>query len=218
MNHTNPTPTLYHVTNIGDMEPAEDGLWIAVEDYRSLETRLATSEQARREAISAEHKLSDAYLRLRTNIPGALDTPHAPTAEQVWTTTEAALTALREEVERVKAGARDTAEANHAATAHAKADDIAAYFIDTILKTQWDKDHMTRVLEGWLTKHLRASLAAADGMAEAFKQARDEVYQEESGWYYANPDSLRNGETPEDRAEAVVKKYDAAQQRISKSL
>lgn len=32
-----------------------------------------------------------AYLRLRTMIPGAFNTPDAPTPEQVWETTEAAL-------------------------------------------------------------------------------------------------------------------------------
>lgn len=39
----------------------------------------------------AETNLSNAYLRLREMIPGALDTPYAPTAEQVWAITEAAL-------------------------------------------------------------------------------------------------------------------------------
>ena len=38
--------------------------------------------------------MSDAYLRLRAMIPGAYDTPHAPTPEQVWATTEAALRRL----------------------------------------------------------------------------------------------------------------------------
>lgn len=64
---------------------------------------------------------------------------------------------------RLLRGMADTAEAFHAATAHAKAEDIAAYFIDTILKTQWDKDHMTRVLEGWLTKHLSAARTINQG-------------------------------------------------------
>lgn len=41
--------------------------------------------------LAREHALSDAYLRLRALIPGAYDTPHAPTPEQVWGTTEAAL-------------------------------------------------------------------------------------------------------------------------------
>lgn len=36
------------------------------------------------------HDLSCAYVRLRTIIPGALDTPHAPTPEQIWAITEAA--------------------------------------------------------------------------------------------------------------------------------
>lgn len=39
-------------------------------------------------------KLSDAYLRLRAMIPGAFDTPFAPTPEQVWRTTEDALSKL----------------------------------------------------------------------------------------------------------------------------
>lgn len=38
--------------------------------------------------------LSDAYLRLRSMIPGAFDTPTAPTQTQVWTTTENALNKL----------------------------------------------------------------------------------------------------------------------------
>jgi hypothetical protein len=44
------------------------------------------------EAYRADEKrLSDAYLRLRALIPGAFDTPHAPSSEQVWATTENAL-------------------------------------------------------------------------------------------------------------------------------
>lgn len=42
----------------------------------------------------AERELSAAYLRLRQRIPGALDTPHAPTAQQVWSVTESALDRL----------------------------------------------------------------------------------------------------------------------------
>lgn len=41
-------------------------------------------------------RLSDAYVRLRVMIPGALDTPFAPTSEQVWEITEKALTVLIE--------------------------------------------------------------------------------------------------------------------------
>ena len=43
---------------------------------------------------TAERELSAAYVRLRMMIPGALDTPHGPTGEQVWETTESALRAL----------------------------------------------------------------------------------------------------------------------------
>lgn len=42
----------------------------------------------------AEHALSEAYLRLGHLIPGALDTPHAPSREEVWRTTEEALMKL----------------------------------------------------------------------------------------------------------------------------
>jgi len=47
-----------------------------------------------KELLAQERALSDAYLRLREMIPGAFDTPHAPTAEQVWAHTEKCLTAL----------------------------------------------------------------------------------------------------------------------------
>ena len=40
---------------------------------------------------AAELELSNAYLRLRQMIPGAFDTPRAPTRYQVWATTEHAL-------------------------------------------------------------------------------------------------------------------------------
>ena len=40
---------------------------------------------------TAETELSNAYLRLRAMIPGALNTPHAPTQHQVWSVTEEAL-------------------------------------------------------------------------------------------------------------------------------
>lgn len=47
------------------------------------------------ERLTAEGRaLSDAYVRLRALIPGAFKTPHAPTPEQVWETTENALRAL----------------------------------------------------------------------------------------------------------------------------
>jgi len=71
----------------------------------------------------------------------------------LWESTESALTTERATVARLREVAQATADANHAATADAKAEDIAAYFIDTILKAEWDRDHMTRILEGWLAKH-----------------------------------------------------------------
>lgn len=44
----------------------------------------------------AERELSAAYVRLRIMIPGALDTPYAPSREKVWETTEKALQRLVE--------------------------------------------------------------------------------------------------------------------------
>ena len=40
---------------------------------------------------AAERLISEAYVRLRRMIPGALDTPHAPTSEMIFKTTEEAL-------------------------------------------------------------------------------------------------------------------------------
>lgn len=44
-------------------------------------------------------QLSAAYLRLRAIIPGAFDTPTAPTADQIWDTTERAARRLVHAVE-----------------------------------------------------------------------------------------------------------------------
>lgn len=53
--------------------------------------RIVELERQRDELRVAEKMISDAYVRLRVMIPGALDTPHAPTPEQVYETTETAL-------------------------------------------------------------------------------------------------------------------------------
>lgn len=52
---------------------------------------------------TAEHMLSAAYVRLRHIIPGALDTPHAPSPEQVWTITEQAAARLVDRVAELEA-------------------------------------------------------------------------------------------------------------------
>lgn len=51
----------------------------------------------------AERQLSEAYVRLRALIPGAFDTPHAPTPEQIWKTTEDALRRLLTRVAKLEA-------------------------------------------------------------------------------------------------------------------
>lgn len=54
---------------------------------------VARIAKERDELLASEHKLSDAYIRLRTKL-AAFDTPEAPTPEQVYTNTEAKLDAL----------------------------------------------------------------------------------------------------------------------------
>lgn len=46
----------------------------------------------------AERELSEAYVRLRFLIPGALDTHTAPTPQQIWDITEAALKRLLDDL------------------------------------------------------------------------------------------------------------------------
>lgn len=46
--------------------------------------QLADSQSREQALLSAEHRLSAAYVRLRELIPGALNSPPAPTPEQVW--------------------------------------------------------------------------------------------------------------------------------------
>lgn len=55
---------------------------------------LIPSALANEEFRNAETRLSEAYLRLRAMLPGAFDTPFAPSADIVWKTTEAALARL----------------------------------------------------------------------------------------------------------------------------
>jgi hypothetical protein len=52
--------------------------------------------QARNKSIEAERLISDAYVRLRYMIPGALETSTAPTSEEIFRTTENALKNLLE--------------------------------------------------------------------------------------------------------------------------
>jgi len=70
----------------------------------ALERQCATLAAEVDNQRAREHALSDAYLRLRRIIgKRAFDTPHAPTAEQVWTTTEIALAELVAQVDRQRA-------------------------------------------------------------------------------------------------------------------
>lgn len=68
--------------------------------YEELEARVVELEKSLGEArkqwdefLEAEHKLSDAYLRIR-KILNAFQTPYAPTPEQIYQHTEAKLAAL----------------------------------------------------------------------------------------------------------------------------
>lgn len=63
----------------------------------SLYDEASKEDMKYRELERMQHKLSEAYLRLRDLIgKEAFDTPHAPTCEQVWETTEEALKKLVE--------------------------------------------------------------------------------------------------------------------------
>lgn len=46
------------------------------------------------ELFNANQALSDAYVRLRSNIPGALNTNYAPTPDEIYTLTEQRLQLL----------------------------------------------------------------------------------------------------------------------------
>lgn len=71
-----------------------------IQELERINSNLAAEVDAQRQR---EHALSDAYLRLRRLIgPRAFDTPHGPTGEQVWATTEAALVEVMAEVDRMR--------------------------------------------------------------------------------------------------------------------
>lgn len=67
-----------------------------------LRAELTRLQQSNAALVESEHKLSDAYVRLRAMIPGAFDTPHAPTGEQIWKITEAALSAMKDRSTRTE--------------------------------------------------------------------------------------------------------------------
>lgn len=62
-------------------------------DKIALEKRCEEAEKVKQTFIKAEHALSDAYIRLRGKLK-AMDTPYAPTAEEVWRHTERKLDEL----------------------------------------------------------------------------------------------------------------------------
>ena len=72
-------------------------------DYRDATHRVELEKvKAERDALlRAEHKLSEAYLRLRSKL-NAFDTPKAPTAEQVWKHTEDKLDQVLQERDALK--------------------------------------------------------------------------------------------------------------------
>lgn len=63
---------------------ADDEMSVRVDAYKDSKTKF---EEVEKQLIHLSH----AYLRLRNLIPGAFDTPYAPSSEQVWETTECAL-------------------------------------------------------------------------------------------------------------------------------
>lgn len=61
---------------------------VCEELIRELRAELIREKTKRLEILKAEHELSEAYVRLRMIIPGALNTTNAPTPEEIWTHTE----------------------------------------------------------------------------------------------------------------------------------
>lgn len=63
--------------------------WMCIPElWRRCMVERDQAKAERDHLLACEHALGAAYLRLRELIPGAFDTPHAPTAEQVWSHTE----------------------------------------------------------------------------------------------------------------------------------
>lgn len=83
------------------LHKSEASLLIATLEIERLRAQLVEAEKYNgwhQEALleierrrAEQVALSNAYLRLRGLIPGAFDTPHGPTPEQVWDVTERAL-------------------------------------------------------------------------------------------------------------------------------
>jgi len=61
---------------------------------RVLTRALDAAEAEKKSWQDAERALSDAYVRLRTIIPGALRTPHNPAPEEMWSIVESAAASL----------------------------------------------------------------------------------------------------------------------------
>ncbi len=80
------------MTPIVPDDPTREVIIITTQGY------LDSLHQRLREVEEGDRRLHDAYLRLRGMIPGAFDTPHAPSGEQVWATTEAALLKMLEKL------------------------------------------------------------------------------------------------------------------------
>jgi gentisate 1,2-dioxygenase len=82
------------------LEAAQQLGFVTTDDDEELyacsdESIVELVRRARRATESGSRPLSQAYLRLRALIPGAFRTPYAPTAEQVWDTTEKALIEMK---------------------------------------------------------------------------------------------------------------------------
>ena len=63
------------------------------EKYYALKKDYTALERELDELLKAEHKISDAYIRIRSKL-NAFDTPYAPTPEQIYELTERKLDAV----------------------------------------------------------------------------------------------------------------------------
>jgi hypothetical protein len=93
----------------GGMEVMDGGQWTHVP--RPAADALDALERDIETWRKTESDLGAAYLRLRNMIPGALDTPFAPSAETVWATTEHTLNKHVHLVENLQAALTDLLDA-----------------------------------------------------------------------------------------------------------
>jgi len=154
--------------------------WVSASDLAFLFSEIARQRALldEREAEvakwqTAERALGAAYLRLRALIPGAYDTPHAPSAETVWAHTEDCLNTLALKCETLEAEAARLRAALAAAEAT-----IAVYPKTTAEVDQMEQDAFLRgrnVGEKYAAEKWAAPQVAQSAREAALREAAELV-------------------------------------------